>query len=602
MKTVNILYTKKDDLLETGRKASAYPAGRILVQVFSGVRDLNLLEAIRSDIIDVFPGAAVIGATTNGEIINSSSIDDSVVVSVSFFETTYVRSHFIGQNDDLILAGQTAADSIEKFNPEARAIIIFGCGLKNGCLMKDIPFFDEIHKRLNRVIIAGGRAGVHATSETPCVFAEEGISREGFAMASLSGDGLNINRAYNISWLPVGKRMNITGVHGNTVFDIDDKSVREIYSHYLGIGLDDGFLFLMNEFPLMIERNGLLVTNPISSINKDGSFEYVQPLNLGEQVRFSFSDIGLQEEGAAELKSRIREYRPESVFVYSCASRKLTFGDNISVDMSALNEFPCSSGFFTFGEYFTDQSFHFHIFQQTMTVLTLSESESINEQCLGKNEIPEAVQSDTIRYRLLKILNHLMGKTTQELEEKNAELNELASRDSLTGLFNRRYFDETLIREIKANDRSCTPLSLLLLDVDFFKQFNDIYGHVAGDDCLRGIGHILGKEIRRPSDLAFRYGGEEFGCLLSHTDHNGAMSVAEKIRSDIEQLRIPHEGSRISDYVTVSLGVITLNCHPDSDPATLVSLCDEQLYEAKHGGRNRVTGRDISCFFENKEN
>ncbi len=175
-----------------------------------------------------------------------------------------------------------------------------------------------------------------------------------------------------------------------------------------------------------------------------------------------------------------------------------------------------------------------------------------------------------------------------DLKQARDRLTLLAEVDGLTGLANRRRFNEVLQRELRRLQRSGSPLSLALLDVDFFKAFNDSYGHVAGDDCLRRIGQVLAAEVSRSADLTARYGGEEFAIVLPDTDRAGAEALAERIRLAIGRLGIPHKASCVTDHVTVSIGVLTADGQsPVSAPAILEQV-DAQLYKAKHGGRDRV--------------
>jgi diguanylate cyclase (GGDEF)-like protein len=176
-----------------------------------------------------------------------------------------------------------------------------------------------------------------------------------------------------------------------------------------------------------------------------------------------------------------------------------------------------------------------------------------------------------------------------ELESLNSELEKLASEDGLTGLFNRRKFDTTLKQEYIRAIRNRTSLALIMIDVDKFKQFNDIYGHPAGDDCLTRIGNALKNLPSRSSDLVARYGGEEMVILLPKTDIDGAERIAKRARVLIESLVIPHSGNR-QGVVTISAGVAahrpTLG---DPNPIALVKAADEALYSAKARGRNCIS-------------
>ena len=178
--------------------------------------------------------------------------------------------------------------------------------------------------------------------------------------------------------------------------------------------------------------------------------------------------------------------------------------------------------------------------------------------------------------------------TEQKLQEAYQEMEYLSNRDGLTGIANRRYFDDYLVREYAYSVQYSRPLSLIMVDIDFFKQYNDKYGHLNGDECLKQIASTLEKTINRSRDLAARYGGEEFVIVLPETDKIGASVVAEKIRSSVEELNIPHIGSNISKYLTVSVGVSTLISDSKSIPENLILEADKALYQAKQKGRNRV--------------
>jgi diguanylate cyclase (GGDEF)-like protein/PAS domain S-box-containing protein len=173
------------------------------------------------------------------------------------------------------------------------------------------------------------------------------------------------------------------------------------------------------------------------------------------------------------------------------------------------------------------------------------------------------------------------------LEER---LRELSATDGLTRIANRRSFDEGLQREWERGIRQGTPLSVVMADIDFFKRYNDSYGHVAGDVCLQQVAAALKAGVRQGGDLVARYGGEEFAVVLAGADADAARAVAEALRAEVESLALPHAGNPGPGVVTISLGVATLQPSHDDPPTRLVELADQQLYRAKAGGRNRVAG------------
>lgn len=184
-----------------------------------------------------------------------------------------------------------------------------------------------------------------------------------------------------------------------------------------------------------------------------------------------------------------------------------------------------------------------------------------------------------------RVRNHI------EMKRMRDQLAELAVTDALTGLGNRRRLEQALQQEAGRLARSMSDLSVIMLDIDFFKQFNDTYGHIAGDRCIIMVAATLNRAVRRAADFVARYGGEEFACVLPDTSHEEAMAIAQSIRDRVLALGIPHEGSEAAPYVTVSIGVATATCTPGLDPMSWIRAADSQLYLAKAGGRNRVEGR-----------
>lgn len=178
---------------------------------------------------------------------------------------------------------------------------------------------------------------------------------------------------------------------------------------------------------------------------------------------------------------------------------------------------------------------------------------------------------------------------TRKLDEANQELTRLSSLDGLTAIPNRRQFDETLRLEWRRAGRQGKPLAVLFCDVDYFKQFNDGYGHQVGDECLKAVARVLSGVLRRPADVVARYGGEEFAVILPDTDITGALQVAEGMRAEVEGLRITHRFSPAAPVVTISIGVATVVPERGSPLSpNLLRSADEALYQAKQSGRNRI--------------
>jgi diguanylate cyclase (GGDEF)-like protein len=238
-----------------------------------------------------------------------------------------------------------------------------------------------------------------------------------------------------------------------------------------------------------------------------------------------------------------------------------------------------------------EDAFRCHIAQNSDSLLALLKVFSDR----ARHDL-EALASDNIKLQAyaqeVERANQELTQIRRQLEEKNRLLERLSALDTLTGISNRGRFDAVLRQEWRRAAREETALSLIFCDIDHFKRFNDTYGHQAGDDCLVRVAQSLDAALNRPADIAARYGGEEFVALLVDTDGGGARTIADRIRSAIDLLRIEHRSSSVVPWLTVSLGIATVRPDSSGRPEDLVKLADRACYAAKQSGRNRVVAAD----------
>ncbi|WP_416666977.1 diguanylate cyclase domain-containing protein [Egbenema bharatensis] len=205
------------------------------------------------------------------------------------------------------------------------------------------------------------------------------------------------------------------------------------------------------------------------------------------------------------------------------------------------------------------------------------------QQQLLQQQQQLAIQNCQLRQEILQ-----REQAELKLQQVNLELQRMANTDSLTQLANRRCFDETLNQEWCRLKQDHQPLSLILCDIDYFKQYNDCYGHPTGDTCLQQVAQAISSCIKHPADQVARYGGEEFAIILPNTDQVGAVAIIEEIRSTVATLKIPHAGSTIADHITLSAGVACLIPSQTASCQDLIIATDTALYQAKQHGRNQV--------------
>jgi diguanylate cyclase (GGDEF)-like protein len=245
--------------------------------------------------------------------------------------------------------------------------------------------------------------------------------------------------------------------------------------------------------------------------------------------------------------------------------------------MPEMDGFTCCAHF---------QSLENSKYTPVLIITALEDKESIDRafEVGATDYVTKPIHLPVLRQRVKRLIQQ--SQLQQKLEIANIELQRLATIDGLTQVANRRQFEEYLAQEWLRLAREQLPLSLILCDLDFFKSYNDTYGHRAGDKCLSLVATALKETIKRPADLIARYGGEEFAVILPNTDTPGSAHVAEKLCSAIRQLSIPHRHSQVSSYVTLSAGVATEIPQPGSNVETLVTAADVALYQAKAKGRN----------------
>lgn len=216
--------------------------------------------------------------------------------------------------------------------------------------------------------------------------------------------------------------------------------------------------------------------------------------------------------------------------------------------------------------------------------------QSIHIVPMGPTDAAEAGQ----RYTLIQVVDVSPTVARERLLKAQADrMSDLVHIDALTGIGNRRFFDESMLAEMRAANRSGTSLGVVMLDIDQFKQFNDEYGHPAGDSCLQAVASVLKSVCRRPRDLVARYGGEELVAILPDTDEAGAVRVGRDILQGIRELRVPHANNFGRGIVTLSAGVCAGTPTAKDSPVSLIRQADQALYAAKNAGRDRVFCFDV---------
>ncbi|MBF0316632.1 MAG: GGDEF domain-containing protein [Nitrospirae bacterium] len=236
-------------------------------------------------------------------------------------------------------------------------------------------------------------------------------------------------------------------------------------------------------------------------------------------------------------------------------------------------------------------TFIMSLFEEEESMIREAEDILNSEMTCGNALLPHFDKLSGAYKKLLrqtKRIVRMADNLQRDLNVATDKLSILCTVDQLTNVANRRCLEETYNTEWKRSLRNGTPLTLIIMDIDFFKQYNDSYGHTKGDICLQRVAQTIKQTLKRPQDLLARYGGEEFVVVLPETNEAGALSVAEGIRVAIEAQSIPHRMSKVSSYVTISIGVCVMTANLVDNKDVHLFRADQALYKAKESGRNRV--------------
>ena len=350
-----------------------------------------------------------------------------------------------------------------------------------------------------------------------------------------------------------------------------------MYRRYLGLQDGDDFMMEMLTFPFYLERDGVTLARHPRSVGPDGSVYYAADLYEGEKIHLSYGDPQAILDKADELQIHIASFRPQAVSFVSCMARSLLLRDDTEKELH-MSTYSPSQGFYAYGEFLRHGG---SIMVSNMTLVMVGMREG--KAAIKPVRLPRRENHFDERTSIMRHLVNFIQTTIGELEETKERYRELARKDMMTGLLNRGTMD-LILRQMMDTSRGWhEPLSLIMLDVDNFKEINDSFGHDAGDKALRAIAGILQKNTRHGIDAPGRMGGDEFFVLLRNSDAERAREIAQRVHDAVVALDILPQHHPI----TTSIGIAT--AQPGDTAALLLKRTDEALYVAKRrSGKNSI--------------
>ncbi|MEA2100817.1 MAG: FIST N-terminal domain-containing protein [Campylobacterota bacterium] len=417
MRTKNIYYCLDDDFNDFIKDNYFINEENLLVQIFSSELDENILKKVIDDILKVLPQAKIIGATTDGEIIENRVTTDKIVISITAFEKATLSIEVEDNNNDSFSCGKELAKKLVK--DDTKALFIFTDGLHtNGEI-----FLNGVQSISKDIVIAGGMAGDAGLFKNTYILSNDGVFSSGAVGVAIHSKSLHIKTSYSFNWQEIGKILTVTKAEDNRVYEIDGKTAVDIYAQYLGEEIAQSLPAIGIEFPLIIDRDGVKIARAVLGKEDDGSLIFAGNLSVGDKVNFGYGNSGMILRESVKMKAKYKNIPIESIFVYSCMARRRFLEQAICLELTPLAKLAPTSGFFTYGEFFKEKKCE--LLNQTMTTIAMSEDTSVYEHNF-EDETDSANLFETSSTH--KALSHLIQETSRELKETNDNLEKLVEK------------------------------------------------------------------------------------------------------------------------------------------------------------------------------
>lgn len=557
-------------------QSASSKACSVLVQIFTAITDPKVIRKLATTIAEAMPEAVIVGATTVGEIFHGRLLTQQTIIGFTFFETSRVTATvFDCTTMEERQAGRLLQQQIEQQSRPVVGVML----LATTASIDATQFLHSLKADHANYTLFGGGAADYATMMSSLVLCGNRTYSRGLVAVTFTGPTLHIDARTYLGWRPLSKNMTITGVVGQAVSTIDDAPAHRIYKRYLNIRGDKDFFLDALAFPILLKRDEEIIARVPVSATPEHGLQFIADVTEGETIRIGYGDPDLITSNATQVHQTTREFSPQAIFLYSCSCRRFFMQQDVEIETLPFEKIAPTFGFYTYGEFFANGNGS-PLLNATMVAVSIREGEAPSPEATHDHVVPRHEEFKTRSTQIISHLAHFINTTISELEVANQKIRRLSRTDPLTQIANRLVLDEVLSSQIKRDQRHGETLSIVLLDIDHFKQVNDTHGHLAGDGILKAIARTLSHNLRSIDTLG-RWGGEEFLIVCPHTKLEGAVQLAEKMRTTIANTPFPPAGR-----ITCSFGVTRLLKHDTI--ATLTARADQAMYEAKRNGRNKV--------------
>jgi len=566
-----------DELKKVVRELKQDPAvakaSAVLLHIFTFSTNTQYIDEMKQIIKTALPQAIIVGASAAGQIIKDEICSQTTAISVMCFASSKIYVSASGYSK---LAESQTIEKLRDFvtdKGDLQGVEI----LANVKGLDNLGFLSALDVLPEEIPVFGCGADADDNGTDTLVFDDDNYYTHGAIVVLYCGTELHIQAHISVGWKTLGKSMTITQTGDNdmSIVTIDHKPAVEVYKKYLKIENNAQFAASVQEFPLIVNRHGHSMARVAVTSTPKGTIQLAAKVHEGEIVRIGYADPEAIISAVRIALQKTAAFQPEGLLAYSCVTRKVFLKEYADEDNKPFNALAPVCGFHTFGEIFR-QSGHVDILNCTLVSVTMREGDiSIHKQ------MPQPRQDELQGHMsMVQRLVRFVEATTLELEDANKQLSIIATHDQLTRLLNRGEIEKRFKIELQRVKRGEENMSVIMMDIDNFKNVNDTLGHSAGDTVLRQVSGILQACVRE-YDLVGRWGGEEFLILLLGYNPPEPTSVAERIRRLVEAANFG-----LDRKISVSLGVTT--ARNNETMMDIYRRADAALYEAKNSGKNCV--------------
>ena len=556
-------------------KLERIPHVESLLVTIAAPCEMPMEEALRmrDDVRGIFPEARILVHTCALKMADLRLDTHGIMLTFTALEASRAEFVLVDGNTSDTATKESFVRFVEA-RPHTKLIEFFVVGLMDQIddLFEGFSAVDESIQVFGAFVDAGPM-NAHGY-----IVADDAAMRLGMLAVVFHGETLQAHTVRNFGWNSLGREIIATRVDGCTVKELDNDVPLKIYERYFGIKGDGEFSADSALFPLCFEEEdgSISARVPIKIEQGSGELIFGIPMQQGTKFRLAYGDpYGILSK-AAENTREMTAFSPEAILGTVCVGHYLLLGDDVVTEMTPCAGFP-SSAVYVFGE--------------VRRVGRRISTAHLNAILVGMKEDTDYVKDIELKTKrvahlsynrkMLAFMSHFIRVAAEELHPANQRLSQLASRDALTNLLNRREMERLLNAAVEHSQQEKTPLSVILMDIDHFKGINDTYGHDMGDKVLLTVAETISHTIRG-SDAGCRWGGDEFFIILQGAPLTVAGRVGERIRRKVEGFEMPFH-----QHITISVGVASFD--PDRDnELQLFKNADEALYQAKAAGRNAV--------------